>query len=320
MVRWPLVPAIGFCVAMFGWPADASAQGCCTPGTSSLGGIERGVAAHQTLAVSLNYQHNDLSRSYSGTQPVEDVRRTNASVSYFNLEVEYGLAERVSFVVIGNYSVKSREFTTQSALGSGAETSEITGRGIGDMLFIGKYQLIVPTFSSPFELSLGAGAKAPVGSYTRERDGVRTSLDLQPGTGAVDLLAWFYGSFSFPSHEIAVFANVLHRYTGTNPDGYRIGSEWLPALGISYTLVEWFDVALLARGRIAGEDFAQGRFLPSTGGQIYSIQPMIFYRQGNVQVRLYDQIPVHRNFLGTQLSLSNGIGIDVQMFFDVQEF
>jgi hypothetical protein len=310
-----LIFVVIFCLVM--WDADARAQGCCTPGTSSLGGIERGVVSHQTLAFSLNYQYNYLGKTYAGTQPVDDVRSTSASVSYLNIEVEYGFAERVSFVVIGNYSVKAREFTTKSVSGSEVETTEITGRGLGDVLFIGKYQLLVPTFSFPVELSLGGGAKAPVGSYTREQDGVRLSLDLQPGSGAVDLFAWLYTSMAFPFQGVAVFANLLHRYTGTNPDGYRIGNEWLPTLGISYTLVEWFELSLLARGRIAERDFAEGRFLPSTGGQIYSIQPVILYRQGNVQVRVYGQIPVHRNFIGTQLSLSNGVGADFQMFFDI---
>jgi hypothetical protein len=179
-----------------------------------------------------------------------------------------------------------------------------------------KYQLLRPALFSPFEISLGAGAKLPVGSYTRSQNGTRLALDLQPGTGAIDLIGFFYASRTFPAYRLSVYANLLYRYTGSNPDGYKLGNEWLPTLGAGYGITNWLEISLLARGRVASKDFAEGRFLPSTGGQMYSITPVVLYREKNVALRFSYQIPLYRNLKGTQLSLTNSVGVDLQVAFN----
>jgi hypothetical protein len=231
-----------------------------------------------------------LNQTYSGNQRVNDVLRRDAAVTILNLELEYGLAERVSVVFIGNYSAKRRKFTTTDAQGSGTQTTEFSVSGLGDLQLLVKYQLLRPTPFSPFEISLGAGAKLPVGSYTKGQSGTRYALDLQPGTGAIDLIGFFYASRTFPAYRLSLYANLLYRYTGSNPDGYKLGNEWLPTLGAGYGITNWLEIDLLARARLAEKDFAEGRFLPSTGGQMYSITPVLLYREKNVALRFSYQI------------------------------
>jgi hypothetical protein len=296
---------------------SVSAQGCCTPGTSALTGAERGVSSLRILKVALNYQYNQLNQAYQGNTPVEDVLSRTATVQTANLDLEYGLGERVSALAIVSFGMKRRRFTTTSAVGNITETTEYRTSGLDDITLIGKYQLVKPSLFSAFEIAVGGGAKLPVGSYTAREKGVRLSIDLQPGTGAADLLGWFFFSRNFLKSHAALSASLLYRYTGANPDGYKFGNEWLPTLAIQYNPTTWLGFSLMARTRIADKDFAEGRFLPSTGGEIYSLVPTILYREGRLAFRAYQQIPVFRNLAGPQLSLTKVFGAELQLWFDV---
>lgn len=292
------------------------AQGCCTPGTSALTGAERGVSSPRTLKLALSYQHSGLDQAYQGNTPVEDVLRRKASVVTLNLDLEYGLGERVSAVAIVSFGTKQRRFSTTSAIGNITETTEYRATGLGDVTMIAKYSLIKPGIFSPYEVAIGGGAKLPVGSYTKKNNGVKLAIDLQLGTGAADLLGWLFASRSFRQYRTTISASLLYRYAGANPDGYKFGNEWLPTFAVEYNPLNWLGLSLLARARIAEKDFAEGRFLPSTGGETYSLVPTILYREGRFALRAYQQIPVYRNLLGTQLSLSKTFGVELQVWFD----
>jgi hypothetical protein len=292
------------------------AQGCCTPGTSSLYGAERGIAQYRTLNASLSYQYNFANRAYQGSQQVDDLLRRTAFVQSLNIELEYGIADRVSLLMLGSYVWKSREFTTSSAVGSGSQTTTFHTNGVGDVTLLGKYALVQPTISSPYEVSVGLGAKLPTGSYTQELEGARYPIDLQPGTGGADLLGWVFLARSYPAQQLSFYGSFLYRYGGSNPDGYKIGNEWVASLGAEYSINEWFQLSLQLRGRGAGEDFSSGRFLPSTGGQMYAVLPGIIYREGIVAVGIYSLLPFYRNLSGTQVSLNYLIGIGTRCFFD----
>lgn len=296
---------------------SANAQGCCTPGTSALSGAERGLTAPRTLKAALSYQYNSLDRAYQGNTPVEDVLQRTATVATVNLDLEYGLSDRVSVLAIVSVRTKRRRFSTSSAIGNLTETTEYRATGLGDVTLLGKYQIVRPSFLFPYEIAVGGGAKLPVGSYTQKNNDVRLAIDLQPGTGAADLLGWFFVSRSFLKHHTTLSASLLYRYAGANPDGYKFGNEWLPTLALQYDPATWLGLSLLARGRIANKDFAEGRFLPSTGGQTYFIMPTIIYREGRLAIRAYKQIPIYRNLIGTQLGLTDVFGVELQFWFQL---
>jgi hypothetical protein len=300
-----------------GEAGSVSAQGCCTPGTSALTGAERGVSSPRILKVAVNYQYSQLNQAYEGNTPVEDVLRRTALVQTANLDLEYGLGERVSALAIVSFGTKQRRFTTTSAVGNISETTEYQTSGLGDITLFAKYQLVKPSLSNALEIAIGGGAKLPVGSYTARENGVRLAVDLQPGTGAADLLGWFFFSRNFLKSHAALSASLLYRYTGVNPDGYKFGNEWLPTLAIEYNPTTWLGFSLLARTRIAGKDFAEGRFLPSTSGETYTLVPTILYREGPLAFRAYQQIPVYRNLAGPQLSLTKFFGAELQVWFDI---
>ncbi len=298
---------------------ETKGQGCCSAGTSTLGGVERGIAPRGTLFASVSYQYNLLDDSYESTRSIPDPLGRTADVAIANLELEYGLSEQVSIAVSGGYFSKARTLTVKPSTGGFAETVSFTGNGFGDLLVLGKYQFLIPTITSPLEVGIGGGAKIPVGRYRQENDGTRLSVDLQAGTGAADLIGWGYVMKSIPKLGLRFFGNVLYRYTGTNLDGYRFGDEVLVSTGSEYSLLEYLDVGLVLKGRIAQQDFGSGRLLQSTGGTMYSAVPNIVYREGNSVFRLFAQVPFYRNVNGIQLTLTRLVGMELQYVFDLSK-
>ena len=297
---------------------DIFPQACCTVGTSISSGVERSVIKHKKLSAAFSLQNNILNNTYQTTTKIDDPLNRKSSVSDFTLELEYGLAERVSVLLLAGYTNKSRTTTfTDPAINSSEEIT-FTGNGFTDIVILGKYEIVVPDIILPLGASIGAGAKLPTGSYTLEENGTRLSIDLQPGTGASDLLFWGHINYAFPILSIAINANILYRYTGTNIDNYRYGDEVLASVNGTYSIADFLALNLQLRGRYADRDYWDGRFLPSTGGTYIDLTPSLVYVEENFTLRLLAQFPLYRNVKGIQLTVSEKLGAEMRYLFDLK--
>jgi len=292
------------------------AQGCCTAGSSTFGGLERGISKLGTLTAGVSFLRNGLNATYNGREEISDPLNRTASVSSFNLEFEYGLAEKVSVLISGAYVVKSRETTVRSSETNETEVISFDGKGIGDLIILGKYEVISPDILSTFGLTLGGGVKLPVGSYTQEVYGSRLAIDLQPGTGSTDVLLWGNIYKGFLPFSFSLFGNILYRYAGSNLNGYRFGDELIFSLDGEYYFTTYLAASLSLRGRFAQEDFWGGRFLPSTGGTYYDLTPAIIYTESTLSLKLFYMAPLYRNVQGIQLTPSNVIGVELLYGFN----
>ena len=292
-------------------------QACCTVGTSVSGGVERGIIPKNNLSIALTYQHNILNNTYQGKENIDDPLNRKSTVSDFYLELEFGLVEKVSVLFIGGYTNKCR---TTGFFDNEFQTDEeiiLTGQGLTDIVIIGKYELISPDILSPFSINLGGGAKLPTGSYEQENNGTRLSIDLQPGTGATDLLLWAHASYSIPFMNLAFNLNSLYRYTGSNLDNYRFGDELLASLNGTYGVTDFLAVNLQLKARFSDRDFWSGRFLPSTGGTFIDLTPSMVYSEGSFNLRVLFQLPVYRNVDGIQLTVSEKLGAEIKYIFNL---
>ncbi len=292
----------------------AFAQGCCTVGASSVGGLQSGVLKYRTLNVGVNYQFNSLTRAYEERHRIEHPQRAKAMVSYFNLQAEYGLEPRLSVFISLVFTDKTRETTVRSLRFD--ETFTLGASGIGDVVTVIKYQLVSPSILSPFALAVGGGASLPTGSFTKEQGTSRLAIDLQPGTGAAALLGWVFAMHGFPEFGIRFYATATYRYSGTNFHSYRIGDEYNLTIGGEYTLDDHFMGSLLLRSRFASADFADRRILSATGGTYHDLMPGFSYTDGPSQLRLFAQLPIYRNVRGRQLTLSYLLGVEYSYVFD----
>jgi len=232
------------------------------------------------------------------------------------LQMEYGISEKVSVLGILNYTFRERNVTYTSFADNTSQDVTFNGQGLGDLVLIGKYEIIQADFFSPFTLAIGGGVKLPTGDFRRDNNGTRLAIDLQPGTGAIDGLFWSYVSNNFQSINLSLYGNLLYRYTGTNLEGYKIGDEVLFLIGANYSFADYLSFTLQLRSRFSNSDFANGRNLPSTGGTSYDLYPFLNYIEGKFSLRIYTQIPLYRNTRGIQLTVSQVLGVQMQYFFD----
>ncbi|MCZ6702668.1 MAG: hypothetical protein O6940_06460, partial [Ignavibacteria bacterium] len=120
-------------------------QACCTVGTSIANGGERGAIPVNTLSTSLSIQHNILNTAYQSSQQVDDPLNRKSTVTNINLELEYGLVNRVSILIILPYTNRTRETNVTDSETNDTEVISFTGQGFGDIILLGKYEIITPS-------------------------------------------------------------------------------------------------------------------------------------------------------------------------------
>jgi hypothetical protein len=308
-------------VALWADPSPLHSQGCCTAGSSSLGGFENGAQTYRTLTFSANYQYTSLKDAYQQRERIDDPLRRTAEVAYFTVQADYGIQPRLSLLASIYYSDKNRELTVESGQSTGGfvETVKFRGSGIGDMTLMGKYQAVRPTITAPFGLALGGGATIPTGSYTEEQDGSQLSIDLQPGTGAVSLIGWLLAGYSFPEAGIGLSLMGLYRYSTANLDGYRVGDEININLAVERGLGEHLAASLVLRSRFGMRDYVETRFLGGTGGTFHDVMPGLSYVDGPSIARVFGQIPLYRNVSGIQLTPTYLLGVEYSYTIDFRD-
>jgi len=304
-------------IALFFFNVSIFAQACCTVGTSISTGGERGAISPKNLSTAITFQHNVLNTAFQSSTEIEDPLKRKSTVTNINLEIEYGIADRVSILFILPYTNRTRETQVTDTETNTTEIITFKGEGPGDIVLLGKYEIFSPSILSPFGLALGGGGKLPTGSFENENNGTRLSIDLQPGTGAADLLLWGHILYAFPSISLSFNGNFLYRYAGVNLDNYRYGDELLASVNGSYAIAEFLAINLQLKGRFADRDYWNGRFLPSTGGTYLDLTPSLIYYEGSFALKVFAQIPLRRDVLGIQLAVTELLGTEIRYNFDL---
>ncbi|MGH7450793.1 MAG: transporter, partial [bacterium] len=264
--------------------------------------LEHSVITPKSLSISVNYQHTHLGNAFESERKIDDPLDRKANVQIFGFEAEYGLTTNVTLLLNLNYVIRNRELTARNTLGNVTQRLKVEGDGFGDPALMIKYLAIAPSLTRPFELALGGGAKLPIGDYRQERNGARLPIDLQPSTGAIDLLSWLYASYNLPRHHLRFNIHGLYRYAGVNFDGYKFGDELIVSTRTEYSPRDYLTVALSARGRFAKQDYSNRRVLQATGSSAWYIEPAVSYFEKNSTFRIFGQIPVYQNVRSIQLT------------------
>ncbi len=279
------------------WMEQLAAQGCCTAGSPSLGGLQTGLLRNHQLGFSAAYEFTRLTTAYQGTQKIRDPLGREAEVGNLSLEFGYGLSGRFSLHFIGNYSNRRREINFDNG---GAFVSH--GRGFGDLVTLLKFAFWQLNLADQRELAIGVGVKAPTGQFRLRENGVRLSYDLQPGTGSWDALLWLYAFKGFLPLRFNFFGNATLRFPTENPDGYKIGRELSYFVGGSYRCCNPLDVLLQIRGRHTRGDHFQGFELPSTGGTWLFFVPAVNLNLTNqLALQMQYQQPLYFDVNGQQM-------------------
>ncbi len=274
-----------------------AAQGCCTAGSPSLGSLQTGPLQNHQLGFSAAYEFTKLTTAYQGSQKIRDPLGREAEVGNLSVEFGYGLSDRLSLHLIGNYSNRRREINFDD------DASFVSqGRGFGDLVALLKFGIWRLNLADQQELAIGVGVKAPTGQFRLRENGVRLSYDLQPGTGSWDPLLWLYAFKGFLPLRFNLFSSATLRFPSENPDGYKIGHELSYFAGGNYRCFNPLDVLLQIRGRHASGDHFQGFELPSTGGTWLFFVPAVNLNLTNqFALQLQNQQPLYFDVNGQQM-------------------
>ena len=154
------------------------AQGqCCSGGVPTAGNLGLPYSEAKIWQMSLNYDLNVLKTLKNGTEKLEKGQRERTTHSVM-WETAYAFTDKLSLNTF--FSLVRQERTIREF----GNENFVSTNGVGDAIILARYSFF------PF-LTLGTGVKVPLGSYERTNDnGNILSADLQPGSGAWDLILW----------------------------------------------------------------------------------------------------------------------------------
>lgn len=287
--------------------AKADAQLCCTTGSASASSFEIGVTPAKTLRLSFGHEYNSLNGTFAGSDRSDVDLLGTGSVQSYTFQAHYGINRRWGFTLAAPYVKTSRSFGGPITFGAD---------GIGDISLIAKYSLKPINIASSTEIAAGAGFKLPSGSANSVDDGTDLNFNLQPGTGAWDLLLWgYYYKTSLPTGWSGSLSGLV-RMPGTNSDGLQYGNEILYSLVLNKRLSTTTQLSVRLKGRTSSQVTISGFENPNTGGTIVFAAPSFVYNpQRLISIEAGVDIPTFYNVSGTQQALDYRTFVDFSLFF-----
>ncbi|WP_273568127.1 hypothetical protein [Maribacter halichondriae] len=281
-------------------------QTCCSGGvplSNNLGLPNEGKGA---FLVGINYDYNNLNTLNAGSNVLDDDSRLRITNSILT-NLGYAITDRISLEALFTWVNQTRTIS-QFGNENFAETS-----GIGDAVLLVKYA-IPEILGKQTVFNIGLGTKVPLGkSDLTTEEGFQLTADLQPGSGAWDVLGWssFSKGLNFrPSATIS--GSFTYRFTGKNTAylnnmaAYEFGNVAQASLGYTDQFLLFntiFNPGLVFKYRKAFEDKIDDSNVPNTGGQWVFARPELTILV-TPDLRLYARVelPLYNYVDGTQLT------------------
>jgi hypothetical protein len=185
--------------------------------------------------------------------------------------------------------------------------------GLGDITVMGQYQvfrILTPTGGHTLidqQLWLGAGVKAPTGSFNANLNDPSTTvadINAQLGTGSVDFL--LNGLYSIKVGNIGINASANYKMNTVNGDNYKYGNKFTGNL-IGYYHIAVKQDAISPNIGLGYENVAMNRLqsekVQFTGSTITSAIAGVEFNFNKIGIGVNGQIPLAQNFTEGQTKL-----------------
>ncbi|MCP4580995.1 MAG: hypothetical protein GY839_05215 [candidate division Zixibacteria bacterium] len=285
-------------------------QTCSCAGPPLLSSVEFRPTPAKTWQFGLTVQHNSLSRLVTVSETLEDDARARSTQAVL-IEAGYGINQRLSFTSVFSL-IQKRRTITLPAVGQ----DKLLTRGLGDAVFMLKYNLLPRDFVLSRQLTVGGGVKAPLGRSNLRLDEILIATDMQPGTGSIDGLLW--GNYTQRFHAtspVSINLSASFSFAGENDNQYKFGNDFESSAGFYYEAKSRVDFSAALKYRWASPDtrFSTSE-IPNTGGQWFRIEGGLNLKVNNsLTSRFSIQLPVYQKVEGTQLTTS--YTLSVSMFY-----
>lgn len=297
----------GFMLAlMAASPRLVLAQGCCTPGSSPLGGIAGGPTRKGSVEIGSVVDFFELDQGYEGTRKFDDPRYSTVLSTAFYARI--GLGRR--WVAIAEIPVDNRTRRQDLATPSGLRSFEFDNTSLGDVSTLVMASVWPWSGLGPTSVNLGVGMKWPTGRDDATQGGLRVPFELQVGTGTYDPIAALSASRLFRWGSILAVATG--RISTRAESGYRFGKSAIVILQADRNLGSW-RIGPQVRSRFAGEDDFNGRTVINTGGRraMLGAQLSKEFTGSGIIVQATWLGPVWQDLTGRQLGVSQELVVAV---------
>lgn len=323
-----VLAALLFLAGLAAGHSPALAQSCCSPATTPGAAVAHPAPRAGELVIGVFAEHYALAGGKRGRQDFAYPGDRHANAQVVTVSGYWGVTERLAAGLL--LPLNRRERSDVAATGDRV-AREATGPG----------DLAVLLYARPLprparrEWTVGAGLKLATGRSRMEDGSGELPQELQPGSGANDLLLTTV--YTEALGAVGVSGTVTWRRTGTLteidevPGGeevrrqYRFGNELLYGAGAAWSPGGAWGFELAVRGRHAEADEATAlspdgvgteglRTLPSTGGERVWLAPALRYAApgfGPV-VSLGALVPVYENLRGSQLGSQLGLQLSIE--------
>lgn len=294
-----------FCLFFLGWQQVFS-QTCCSGGVPLSNNLGLPNEGKGSFSLGLNYDYNNLNTLNAGSDKLDDDSRLRITNSIL-LSLGYAVTDKLSFETLFTWVNQTRTIS-QFGNENFSETS-----GIGDAVFLAKYA-IPDLLGSNTVLNLGVGTKAPIGkSNLTTEEGFLLNADLQPGSGAWDVLGWMSISKKLNVRPTAtVSGSLTYRLTGANDSyfnnstSYEFGNVVQTNVGYTDQFLLFntiFNPGLVVKYRKASFDKIDNSQLPNTGGEWVFLRPELSVQIApNMVFSSRMEVPIYSYVDGTQLT------------------
>lgn len=280
-------------------------QTCCSGGVpigNNVGSLP--MADSGNIQLALQFDINILKTLKEGNATIDDESRSRKTYSAIG-QIGYSFSNRWSTEGLFSWVRQERQIRQ-----NGGYHDFTFSQGVGDAVFLAKYKW---WDRNQLKLILGAGPKFPFGrSDQKSENGITLNADLQPGTGATDLILTHNFEWTPLGMTLLNFiGNIVYRNTGTNKkylqvQNYRFGNEFQIMTGIGRQFMistQLFHAQAGLRYRSNAKDQVNGEILPNTGGKwMYGTGNIIWNVKPVWSLSFSMDIPLLSNVTGTQLS------------------
>ncbi|MEL6390033.1 MAG: hypothetical protein AAFQ02_07705 [Bacteroidota bacterium] len=305
------------------------AQSCCSggvPTSSNLGLIPQ---LEGSVLVSVGADFNTLRTLKSGTLTLDDDLRNRSTQTYLT-RTSYSISPTTHVEVLVPYIIQSRSIVTNSG-----RTAQEQTAGFGDVTLLATHRWL----DKVLVMRSGVGLTLPTGDFNQTDDrGLFFLEDLQPGSGAIDMILFHSTEFQFfeKNPNRYFFLNSILTRSGKNSQSrggaqeYQFGNEVQVIVGYSDQVLLAKSIVtptLSLRYRHVGRDLVDGipnsgsggDFLFSRIGANLQLSP-VWSAYGGYELPVYSRVnetqlaPSYRISIGITISISKNQNASISQF------
>lgn len=271
---------------------------CCSAGNPYFYSEQANMGRKELQAVA-GYKYSTSDTYFSGSDQIDINDIQKAWFNYLNLQLVYGLTQRLSIQTdLGYFINKSEDYFKE-------DWATKTGYGLGDATLTIRY-LAYKSFKHKYSVIPSIGIKFPIGVFDQEVDNVKLPITIQPSSGSFRYLVnlYFNKSFKNPKWNLGFFGSFEYaQLIDSENFFYKYGNVYLFSIIGSYKILEKLNLGLEIRSENRAKAGRENDQVVESSGYniVYTIPHISFTITDKWLLSANAELPVYRYYNGIQL-------------------